>query len=108
MSLFSLGLVTVVAAGTPQQITATKTNASAVYFQTVEAQSGNRVYIGSSALVKSTLVGCYRVLVKPLATPASLDSWLLQNNIGICVVDLSTIYLDSDTTGDGLLISYLA
>ncbi len=109
MSLFSLGKITVSSAGTPVQVSSTALNVTAVYFSTISGQSGQQLYIGSKSLVKSTLVGCYKILQKPIAaTPVYLDNWVLQNFAGACVVDLSTVYIDADTSADSLLVAYLA
>ena len=106
MAFGSLGKIVVASAGTIKQATTTTLNVNAIMFQTLTGQSGNQMYIGTSALVKSTLVGCLHILQKPVATPASLDYWIMQAQAGGDPIDLSTIWFDADTTNDGILVSY--
>jgi hypothetical protein len=105
--LVSLGKITVTTAGTPVRVAATVTNANTVFFSTLSTQVGQQIYIGLSGLVKATFVNVLKILQKPLATPATLDSWVVQSNVSMAAVDLSTIFVDADTSGDSVLVSYL-
>lgn len=105
--LASFGKVTVTTAGTPVRLTANTLNCNSVFFSTISGQSGQQMYIGLSGLVKATLVNVLRVLQKPVATPASLDNWPIICEVGQSPLDLSTIFIDADTSGDSLLVSYL-
>jgi len=109
MALVSLGKITVAAAGTPVQFTPTKnTNANCVYIQyPFTGNSGPQVYIGALGLVKATLVGVWRVLVKQAAATAAFDQFNPQSNVSAAPFDLSTFYVDADLTNDFILVSYL-
>ena len=103
----TLGKIVVVAAGTPVRCSATSLNVNTAIFSTISGQSGQQMYIGVSTLVKATLVGVLKILQKPLATPTTLDSWTAQHSTSQAAIDLSAIWLDADTSGDGLLVSYV-
>jgi hypothetical protein len=106
MALVPLGKIAVVAAGTPKQIVSVTTNANGIFIQALSTNAG-KIYIGTSALVKATFVGVLRVLEIPGATPAALDSWNPQSGVSVAPIDLSTIFLDADVSGEGVLVSYL-
>ena len=101
----SLGKIAVTTAGVPQQVVLVTTNCNVAYFQALSTNTG-KIYIGLSGLVKATLANVLRVLVPPPTTPLTLDSWNPQG-ITQAPIDLSTIFLDADTSGQGLVISYL-
>ena len=107
MSLLSLGKVTVAAAGTPVRFSSVVINCNAVYISTIAGQVGQQMYVGLSGLVKATLVNVLRVLQKPVATPATLDSFMFQSNVSAGPIDLSTLFVDADTSADAILVSYL-
>ena len=104
--LLPFPVVTVGAAGTPQQVSPTTINCNAVYFEALASNTG-KVYIGLKNLVASTLVGCLRVLVPPPTTPLFLDHWQAQSRTSMGPIDLSQIYIDTDVNGEGVMISYL-
>lgn len=106
--LGSLGKVTVTTAGTPVQIVTTTLNCNSVFFSTIAGQSGQQMYIGLKNMVKSTLVGVLHILEKSITTPAFLDHWAIVCGVGQSPIDLSTIWIDADTSADSLLISYLS
>ena len=108
MGLVSLGKITVASAGTPVQFSSTVLNCNAVYISTITGQSGQQMYIGVKSFVKATLVGVLKILQKPIAsTPVYLDNWVVQSNVAAGPIDLSTLYVDADTTNDAVLVSYL-
>jgi hypothetical protein len=105
-NLISLGLVIVTTAGTPVPVSATPLNCNAAYFTTVRAsQSGQQMYVGVTGMNKSTLAGVMKVLEKPTATAA--DSFQMTPKKGKALIDLSRVYIDADTSGDGILVSAL-
>ena len=101
-----LAAITVLVAGTPQQLSLNSVNCNAIYFQPFSSNTG-KIYVGRSNLNKSTLAGCLRVLLPPPATPTFLDSWNPQGRTSMGPMDLSTVYVDADNSGDGVLVSYL-
>jgi hypothetical protein len=106
MALFSIGKKTVTTAGTPVQVIATSTNCTAAYFQALSTNTG-KIYIGAGAgLIKASFANVLRVIVPPPASPLTLDSWNPQG-ITMGPIDLSTIWVDSDNSGEGILVSFL-
>ena len=103
MPVQSFGKVTVTLGGTPVRVTSTVTNCTQLYIQALAANTG-KIYVGLSNLVKATLVGALAVLPIPSAAliPTYIPWSLAQGGI-----DLSTIWLDADVNGEGVLISYL-
>lgn len=56
--------------------------------------TGN-VYIGSATMVRATLAGVIVVL-----QPGT--NWNIANNVSMNIYDLSKLYIDGDTAGDGV------
>lgn len=110
------GKITVPVAGTPVQLYAAilaldPTNPAyrfkafhAVLFQAMDSNSG-KIYIGSSAMVKATLVGVAQVLVVPSAS--YIPSFGMANQLSPEGVDLTALYLDAAVSGEGVLVSLL-
>ncbi len=104
MALKSFGKVTVTTAGTPVRATLNEgTPASRVGLQSftvsaLSANAGANVYVGSSAMVKATLVGVYAIV--PKGTSASFS--ILNSPAGL---NLADIYLDGDSNSDAALVS---
>lgn len=104
MALKSLGKVTVTTAGTPVRATLNESVPAtryAVQSFTVFALAGNtgtNIYIGNSAMNKTTLAGVYGIAVKGSFTNAVI----IEAPAGI---NLNEIYLDADTSGDAALVS---
>ena len=107
-SIVSLGAIAVAAAGTPQalspgvmlsvqnlRITPAKVTGGAIVANT------GFIYIGTATMNKATGAGVYMVLA-PLQTNISG----VEINFGD-VMDLSNVYIDADTTGDGAIVGYL-
>jgi hypothetical protein len=104
--LVSFGKKTVTTAGTIVQVTTTPTNLNGLVIQALAANTG-QIYVGLSNLVKSTLVGCLYVIGKPPTAFGELPRYIVQSGVSVAPVDLSVIWLDSDVSGEGVLISYL-
>lgn len=104
MSLKSFGKVTVTTAGTPVRATLNESTPSArVGLQsfTVFALLGNtgaNIYVGSSAMNKTTLAGVYAIVPKGTSAGAII-------NLAPTGINLNEIYLDADTSGDAALVS---
>lgn len=108
MALISLGKITVVTAGTPVKFTSSVTNANSIFIQyPFGSNTGPQIYIGAAGLVKATLVGVWRVLVKQAAATSPFDTWNIVSRAP-GPFDLSTWFLDADASGDFALVSYLA
>jgi hypothetical protein len=119
MPLIIVGKLSVAAAGSPQRVTdfpAYKAALAAVQlssqFLTVQAALfqawvGNtgQVYLGGSALDKTTGANMAAVLAVPTAT--SIPSFGASNHLSPAGIDLSAIYLDVDTNGEGPLLTVL-
>jgi hypothetical protein len=108
MALVSIGKLTATP-GTPIALSATKnTNANVVYIQyPFTGNTGPQVYIGASGLVKATLVGVFRILVRQALATTPFDRWDPQSNVNMGPFDLSAIFFDADAA-DFILVSYLA
>jgi hypothetical protein len=109
MSLFSLGKITATA-GTPVPLSVTSINVNAIYFQAL-SNNTTYAYVGTKTMVRSTLVGVYRQIPAPTAATGAtiaLPDWNLISSVFTGPFDLSQIYIDVDTTGQGLLVSYVA
>ena len=109
MPLVSLGKITVVSAGTPVQVSPTSINCNTVFFQALAHQKGPQIYVGFKDMDKKTLADVLQILEKT-ATPLQrlLDRWTITSSISLGPFDLSLFYIDADTSGDGLLVSYFA
>lgn len=105
MGLVSLGKKTVAVAGNPVVLSATPLNANALYFQALSTNTG-KIYIGSSALVKATLAGCFRVLGIPTAT-GELVEWDVPSHVFTAPFDLGAIFIDADVGTEGVLVAVL-
>lgn len=91
-------------------LSSTPLNANAIYFQALSANT-HYLYVGNSAMVRSTLVGVFRQIPAPTAATGAtivLPDWTMQSNVFTAPFDLSAIFLDADTSGEGLLVSYVA
>ena len=109
MSLFSLGKITATS-GTPVPLSATSILCNALYFQAL-SNNTTYAYVGTKSMVRATLVGVFRQIPAPtVATGATvaLPDWALVSSVFTGPFDLSQIFVDVDTTGQGLLVSYVA
>lgn len=104
MALKSFGKVTVTTAATPVRITINESSPAARYgIQTLSVQalagnSGTNIYVGSAAMVPSTLVGVYAIVPKGASASASI----IMAPAGL---NANEIYLCADTDGDAALVS---
>jgi hypothetical protein len=110
MGFVSVGKVTATS-GTPVALTpGVVTNCNVIYIQALGTNT-HYSYIGSSTMVRATLVGVYRIIPAPTAATGAtiaLPFWDPQSNVFTGPFDLSKIFLDVDTTGEGVLVSYVA
>ena len=103
----SLGKVVVTTAGTPVQMTQNSTNQTKVRCHSfmVEALSANsgKIYIGAKGMSKTTLAGVYAIL--PVPTANILPSFSATLTLVPDAFIPSTIYIDADVSGEGVLAS---
>jgi len=119
MPIIVVGKLSVAAAGTPQKVTdfqAYKDALAAVklspQFLTVQAAlfqawtlNTGKVWIGNATMNKTTGVGMAAVLVAPSAT--SIPSFGASNHLAPAGIDLSGLFLDVDTNGEGPILTVL-
>jgi hypothetical protein len=106
MALKSFGWKTVASAGTPERLTATRTPAQSVLIQVVTTNTGD-MYIGTSASMDPTDgTDMVAVLSNPTAD-AQPPSFSLTANDAANGIDLSEIWIDSEISGEEVLVSYL-
>lgn len=104
MALRSFGKVTVASAGTPVRATSNESVPTArvgVQSLTVFALAGNagaNIYVGNSAMNKSTLAGVYAIVPKGSSGGATI-------NLAPAGINANEIFIDADTNGDAALVS---
>lgn len=96
--------ITVPTAGTPVQVSTTRIPAHAILIEALWTNTG-RVYIGDSTLVVGTKTGLLNVLPPPTGNmfPA-VSAGIPAAPNGL---DLSQIWIDVQTNGEGVLVSYI-
>jgi hypothetical protein len=99
IKLFTLADITVAAAATRQQVTATSTRVTSIVFQGPAANTG-AVYVGDSN------VAAARGIEIPKGTSITVTADLLGRPGGE-EFDLSDFYVDAATTGDKVKVSYV-
>ena len=112
-----IGPITVPAAGTPVRVTNSiatdahglnpdpaRFSCHAALFQARPSNTG-KVYIGLATMSKSTLAGVAAVLAVPTANV--IPSFSMALTLSPAGIDLSDLYLDADTNGEGILLSVL-
>lgn len=105
MTVTALGRVNVATPGTPVPLSTDPTaRASKIYFQVIPGLTG-KGYIGTSGMVRATLVNVVRVLW-PNSGGGFSDSFFLESQGDGDVLNLSQYYIDMDVAGEGLLVSY--
>lgn len=104
MSLKSLGKIAVSSAGTPQAVSASQLLCQSISFQALSSNTG-KIYIGTQGMSKSTLVGVLAVLAVPTA---NLLPGYSVSSIPIGSVNAAEIYLDADTSTEGVIVGYYA
>ena len=98
MPLVSAGRTLVAVAGTPVQVTATRTPCQSIIVQALTTNT-QKVYIGLSGMNKVTLAGVLAVLTTGQSYSASSPG--LQDPL-----DLAQIFVDVDVNNEGVLTSY--
>lgn len=104
MAARAFGKVIVTTAGTPVRATINESTPSArVGLQSftvfaLAANTGTNIYVGSSAMNKTTLAGVYAII--PKGTNVSFTI-----NLAPVGYNLADFYLDCDTSGDACLVS---
>lgn len=104
MALRSFGKVTVTTAGTPVRCTINQTAPTdrvavqSVTIQALAGNSGTNIYVGNSAMNKSTLAGVYAMVPKGVAGSITI-------NLAPAGIMVNEIFLDADTNGDAALVS---
>lgn len=105
MAIKSFGWKTVATAGTPLQVTATRTPAHTVFIQQVAGNTGV-MHIGTSASMDpATGIDMVASLVIPSA--AALPSWSAAVSQAANGMDLTELWIDAGVSGDKVLISYV-
>lgn len=106
-----LGKVTVAVAGTKLSLQTVLTAAGlpfrsyhAAHFQALDTNTG-QVYLGTAAMVAATRVGCIHVLAAPASGVIPSFGMALQG--APAGIDISEVYLDVDTGGEGVLLTLL-
>src|SRR5438046_2090482 len=105
MALKSLGVITVTTAATRVRATATSTPCQSIFVQAVATNTG-KMYVGNSAVVGSTLAGCFAVLPAPVGTAPAVTLASFSASIPLAPggLNLADIWIDSDTNGEKVLI----
>jgi len=107
MAAQSLGKVSATP-GTPKLITNNQANPSthlacgSVMIQTLSSSTG-KVYIGLSNMDKTTGVGLLAVL--PVPTANSIPAFSMGNPTAQAGINANEIYIDGDSTSDGVISS---
>ena len=111
MAQLSFGKVTVTTAGTIVRATSTQSDPTArvglqsIQFQALPANTGV-IYIGTSAMVKSTGVGVLGIIPAPTsATAGPFGSFSVAEVLAPAGLNLADFYIDSTVNGEGVIIS---
>ena len=107
MALHGLGKVTTTI-GVPVVVTNNETIPGARYpvhsfMVEVLPSNSNKIYIGSSTMVRSTLAGVYAILPPP--TTNVLSNFSVTVTYAPAAINLNEIFLDVDANGEGALVS---
>lgn len=106
MTLASLGKITVPTPGTPVRISANSIICNKIILHPLPANLGVSVSVGSSNVNAATYVGAVVTFIKPGATGV-LDFRFIEFEEGSGdPLDLSTLWVDATTAGDGVIVSY--
>ncbi len=105
--LVSLGKITVVSAGTPVALSAGVTvNVNTLFIQAINTNTG-LTYVGLASMVRGTFSNVLRVIGKP-STTGNIPDWTVGSFVSVSAIDLKALFIDSDVSGEGVLVSYLA
>jgi hypothetical protein len=108
--LTPIGRFLVPAAGTPVRLTSTQPDPSApfachgIFIQALPANAG-KVYVGTSALNKTTLAGVIGIIAIP--TDNSIPAFTAALTLAPNAINLADLYLDVETSGEGAIVSVL-
>lgn len=97
MALRSFGKITVTTAGTPVQVSSTRAGVQSITVFALAGNSGTNIYIGNSAMNKSTLAGVYAIVAKGNNMPIEIP-------MAPAGLNAADIYLDADTSNDAALV----
>lgn len=106
--LESLGKVVVAAAGTPARATANRSDPVERYechafMIEVDASNTGKIYVGNSAMNKTTLAGVYAVL--PVPGTNTIPTFSTTISYAINPLNLDDVWIDADTNGEGALVA---
>lgn len=106
MNVNSLGKISVAAAGTPVQVsTDTTLRVNRIRFAVVIGQTG-RIFLGSAGMNKTTGVGVIKEFWPTGAGGAIADAWEVADSAGGDTLRPSDFWVDANTSGEGLMVSY--
>jgi hypothetical protein len=105
MTFNSLGKVVSVTPGTPVPLAASYTPCNMVLFQQTPGQTGN-VYVGVAGMVKATGVGVIYAFLPASAAGLTDTKTIPASGELADAVDLEALFIDADTAGQGLFVSY--
>lgn len=104
MTPASLGRVNVTTPGTPVRLAATRTPCCRIRVQVVAGLTG-KMYLGTSALNKTTLAGVIKELW-PNQSGGVDDSYEVWSSTDADTLDLADYWIDAAVAGEGLIIAY--
>jgi hypothetical protein len=105
MQILSLGKITVTTAGTPVQATSTSIMAHEVIIEPLAGNSG-KSYVGNSTINVSSGAGVSKTFLPPAASGGN-DSYRLNARSGDGnTIDVSQFWVDVQTSGQGVTVSY--
>lgn len=105
MTVTSIGKIAAATPGTPVRVTNDlEIFCHRIMFAVIPGNTG-KTYIGTAGMQKSTLTSVARVFTAPNAGPQ--DGMILPpSGDGTNAYRLADFYVDSDTAGDGVLVTY--
>jgi len=98
MTIHALGVVTVAHGGTAVAVTSSDLPSRAISIQALAGNTGN-IYVGTSALVGSTKVGCYFIL--------GAGETFQSTSFGLNAIDPREVYIDADEDGEGAVVGLI-
>jgi len=105
MTVTTLGRVNVVTPGTPVPLSIDPNQRVARIFAQVIPGLTGKGYLGSSNMIRATLVGVMRVLW-PNSAGGFSENFLVESTDGTDSLNLSQYFVDMDVAGEGLLVTY--
>jgi hypothetical protein len=105
MTMNTLGRFNVATPGTPVPLTSdTTVHASKLFFQVIPGLTG-KMYVGSTALNKTTLANTARVLW-PNSAGGFSETFYIEAQDGDNSMRVADYAIDADVAGEGLLVTY--